>query len=102
VGVREDPAYGDNNTLYLQAMAVSPGLKNQAEVEGMILDAFRARGEWLGFAALSSLIEARYLETGPAWLRAAPVLETVENHLQSGFRFVYLRAPIGATASTES
>ncbi len=62
LGVREDPSFGDNDTLYLQAMAVSPQLKNQAEVEGMILDAFRARAEWAGFAALSSLIEARVVE----------------------------------------
>jgi hypothetical protein len=100
VGVRDDPAYGDNNTLYLQAMAVSPQLQNQAEVEGMILDAFRARAEWLGFAAISTLIEARFTETGPEWLRTAAVLETAENYLQSGVRFVYLRAPIGATTTT--
>jgi 4-aminobutyrate aminotransferase-like enzyme len=101
VGVRDDPSYGDNNTLYLQAMAVSPQLKNQAEVAAMILDAFRARGEWLGFAAISTLIEARFVETAPAWIRAASVLETVDNYLQSGVRFVYLRVPVGATTPEE-
>jgi 4-aminobutyrate aminotransferase-like enzyme len=95
LGVREDPSFGDNDTLYLQAMAVSSQLKNQAEVEGMILDAIRARGEWAGFSALSSLIEARVVERGPAWIRSAAVLETVEDYLQSGVSFVYLRAPIG-------
>jgi len=95
LGVREDPSFGDNDTLYLQAMAVSPQLKNQAEVEGMILDAFLARAEWAGFAAISSLIEARVAENGPAWLRSAAVLETADDYLQSGVRFVYLRARIG-------
>ena len=98
LGVREDPSFGDNDTLYLQAMAVSPQLKNQGEVEGMILDAFRARAEWAGFAAISSLIEARVAETGPGWLRSAPVLGVADDYLNSGVRFVYLRARIGSAA----
>jgi hypothetical protein len=98
LGVRSDPSYGDGDTLYLQAMAVSPALKNQAEVEGLALDAFRARGEWAGYAALSTLIEARVKEGGPEWLQAAPELEAVDDYLQSGTRFVYLRARIGAAA----
>jgi 4-aminobutyrate aminotransferase-like enzyme len=97
VGVRDDPSYGDNNTIYLQAMAVSPQLKNQAEVEGLTLDAFRARSEWLGYTGISTLIEARLTETGPAWLKSATVAEIVDNYLQSGVPFVYLKAPIGAT-----
>jgi 4-aminobutyrate aminotransferase/(S)-3-amino-2-methylpropionate transaminase len=96
VGVRDDPAFGDNNTLYLQAMAVSPQLKNQAEVEALVLDAFRARAEWMGFAAISTLIEARLNESGPPWLRDATVVETHEDYLRSGVKFAYLRAPIGA------
>ncbi len=98
MGVRDDPAFGDNNTLYLQAVAVSPQLKNQAEVEALVLDAFRARAEWMGFTAISTLIEARVQETGPAWIREAAVLETTENYLQSGIKFVYLRAPVGGAA----
>jgi 4-aminobutyrate aminotransferase/(S)-3-amino-2-methylpropionate transaminase len=97
VGVRDDPAFGDNNTLYLQAMATSPQLKNQAEIETLVLDAFRARAEWAGFAAISSLIEARVVETGPAWLKAATVVETVEDYLRSGEKFVYVRAAVGGT-----
>jgi len=75
LGVRDDPNYGDNNAIYLQAVAISPQLKNQAEVEGLILDAFRARAEWLGFVSLSTLIEARVVEAGrpgssrPPWWR---------------------------------
>jgi L-lysine 6-transaminase len=98
VGVRDDPAFGDYNTIYLQAMAVSPSLRNQAEVEALVLDAFRARAEWTGFAAISTLIEARVAETGPPWLRSATVVETIEDYLRSGVRFVYLRAAIGGTA----
>ncbi len=96
LGIRDDPSYGDNNAVYLQAMAVSPQLKNQAEVEGLVLDAFRARSEWLGFAFLSTLIEARVVETGPAWMKAATIVESVENYLQSGVPFVYLRSSLVA------
>jgi 4-aminobutyrate aminotransferase / (S)-3-amino-2-methylpropionate transaminase len=94
LGVRDDPNYGDNNAIYLQAMAISPQLKNQVEVEGLILDAFRARAEWLGFVSLSSLIETRVVEAGPPWLKAATVVETVENYMQSGIQFVYLRSSL--------
>jgi 4-aminobutyrate aminotransferase/(S)-3-amino-2-methylpropionate transaminase len=96
LGVRDDPNYGDNNAIYLQAVAISPQLKNQAEVEGLVLDAFRARAEWLGFVSLSSLIEARVVEAGPAWLKAATVSETIENYMQSGIQFVYLRSSLVA------
>ena len=94
VGVRDDPRYGEDDTFYLQAMAASPQLRNQGEIEAMVLDALRARVQGLGFAWISSLIEARLLETGPQWLRRATVLETVDDYLQSGIRFVYLRAAI--------
>jgi len=95
VGVRDDPRYGEHDTFYLQAMAVSPQLRNQIEVEAMVLDGLRARVERLGFSAISSVIEARLTETGPRWMRMATVLETIDNYLQSGIRFVYLRAPCG-------
>ncbi len=94
MGVRDDPGYGDNNTIYLQAMALDPRLKNQGEVEGLVLDAFRARAEWLGYAWLSTLIEQRVVDVGPAWLKAAPVAETYENYMQSGVKFVYVRSSL--------
>jgi hypothetical protein len=94
LGVRDDPNYGDNNAIYLQAMAISPQLKNQAEVEGLILDGFRARAEWLGFVSLSTLIESRVVEAGPAWLKSATVVETIDNYMQSGIQFVYLRSSL--------
>lgn len=93
VGVREDPRFGENDTFYLQAMAVSPLLRNQAEVEAMVLDLLRERVRSRGFAAISTLIEARLTETGPQWMRDAAVLEVVEDYLQSGIRFIYLQAP---------
>jgi hypothetical protein len=93
-GVRDDPGYGEHDTFYLQAMAVSPQLRNRAEVEAVVLDAMRARVAGSGFVAISSLIEARTVEEGPGWMRAATVLETVEDYLQSGIRFVYLRAAV--------
>jgi hypothetical protein len=92
IGVREDPRYGENDTFYLQAMAVSPLLRNEAEVEAMVLDLLRERVQKLGFAAISTLIEARLMETGPRWMRDAAVLEVVDDYLQSGIRFVYLQA----------
>jgi hypothetical protein len=78
---------------------VSPQLKNQDEVEGLMLDAFRARAEWAGFAALSMLIEARVVEAGPAWLRSASVVETADDYLRSGVRVVYLRARLAGSAA---
>lgn len=98
LGVRDDPGFGDNTTIYLQAVAVSPALKNGPEVEALILDAFRARSEWLGYTVLSTVIEARHVETGPAWLKAATVVETIDNYLQSGVTFVYLRSSLVAPA----
>jgi hypothetical protein len=92
LGVREDPRYGEGDTVYLQAMAASPQLRNQVEVESLVLDAFSARARELGFAGISSLIEDRVREAGPAWLRGAEVLESVDDYLHSGIRFVYLRA----------
>ena len=92
IGVREDPRYGENDTFYLQAMAVSPLLRNEAEVEAMVLNLLRERVQKLGYAAISTLIEARLMETGPRWMRDAAVLEVVDDYLQSGIRFVYLQA----------
>ncbi|MEI6224190.1 MAG: aminotransferase class III-fold pyridoxal phosphate-dependent enzyme [Deltaproteobacteria bacterium] len=95
VGVRDDPGYGEHDTFYLQAMAVSPQLRNGTEIEAMVLEALRLRVKAAGYAAISSLIEARLVEEGPPWVRGATVLETVDDYLQSGIRFIYLRARLG-------
>jgi hypothetical protein len=36
------------------------------------------------------------VEVGPAWLKAATVAETIENYMQSGVQFVYLRSSLVA------
>jgi ribosomal protein S18 acetylase RimI-like enzyme len=92
LGVREDPRYGENDTFYLQALAVSPSVRNRAEVEAMVLDQLRQRVRERGFAAISALIEAHLTETGASWMRDAAVLEVVKDYLHSGVRFVYLQA----------
>ena len=96
-------AYNETNNMrdanYHVAKVLTPAsaaTKNQAEVEGLALDAFRARSEWLGYAWLSTLIEARYVETGPAWMKAATVTETIDNYMHSGVPFVYLRSSLVA------
>ena len=94
-GVSSDPRLGENNTYYLQAMATLPSIKNQTEIENHLLTLVRDRALVSGFAFLSTLIEERLHQTGPAWLREAQVLQVVDNYLRSGVRFVYLNAPLG-------
>jgi hypothetical protein len=101
MGVRDDPHFGAGNTLYLQAVAVSPAVKNRAEVEGVLLEGVKARTTAAGFARLSSLIEARVVATGPQWLRQAQVFATVPNYLESGIGFVYVGVPV-RSSSTEA
>ena len=43
---------------------------------------------------LSTLIEDRVRETGPAWLRSAEVRDRIENYLRSGTSFSYLQAAL--------
>ena len=91
-GIGSDPHFGENNTFYLQAMATSPMVQNSVELENYLLDALRAHAIAAGFDFLSTLIEERLRDTGPAWLRSAPVLARIENYLGSGTCFVYLQA----------
>ena len=97
-GVSSDPRLGENNTYYLQAMATLPSVKNQVEIENHLLALIRDRAQAAGFAYLSTLIEERVHGTGPSWMRDAQVLQSVDNYLRSGVRFVYLHAPLGETA----
>jgi len=96
VGVLEDPRFGEGDTFYLQAAATLPTVRNQAEVATRLLDAIRVKITALGYAHLSTLIEADVLELGPTWLREARVLRVVENYLQSGVKFVYLHVPLSS------
>ena len=64
--------------------------------------AARARDLPPGSSILSTLIEDRMLETGPAWLREAAILERIDNYLRSGFRFVYLQAALQPSAPSST
>lgn len=93
-GVGVDPHYGENNTFYLQAMAVLPNVQNHEEIENFLLDSVRERAMAAGFEFLSTLIENRLRETGPAWLRAAAVLQQIDDYLGSGMTFAYLQVAL--------
>jgi len=98
MGVCDDPHFGVGDTLYLQAVAVSSAVKNRVEVEGVLLEGVKSRAAAAGFARISTLIEARFLTTGPPWLRGAQTLATVPNYLESGIGFVYLGVSIRASS----
>jgi 4-aminobutyrate aminotransferase-like enzyme len=93
-GIGLDPRFGENNTFYLQAMAVLPTVQNQIEVQNYLLEALRARALAAGFEFLSALIEERLRETGPEWFQQAVVLERIDNYLRSGIAFAYLQVPL--------
>ena len=93
-GVHADPHFGESNTFYLQAMATSPAVQNDIELENHLLDALRTRAITAGFEYLSTLIEERLLDTSPLWFRDAAVLNRIENYLQSGISFAYLQVAL--------
>ena len=93
-GVHADPHFGENNTFYLQAMATSPTVQNDIELENYVLDSLRTRAIEAGFEFLSTLIEERLRDTSPSWFRDAAVLNRIENYLQSGTSFAYLQVAL--------
>jgi hypothetical protein len=93
-GVGSDPRFGENNTFYLQAMATLPTAQNASDLENFLLDLLRERAIGAGFEYLSTLIEDRLRETGPAWFRDAAVLERIENYLGGGSTFAYCQVPL--------
>jgi hypothetical protein len=93
-GVHADPHFGENNTFYLQAMATSPTVQNDIELENHVLDSLRTRAIEAGFEFLSTLIEERLRDTSPSWFRDAAVLNRIENYLQSGTSFAYLQVAL--------
>jgi hypothetical protein len=93
-GVADDPRLGEGTTFYLQAMATRPSVGNAVELEVLLLDAVRERTLAAGYENLSTLIEARVRETGPAWLREASELRAIDDYLGSGIRFVYLQVKL--------
>jgi 4-aminobutyrate aminotransferase-like enzyme len=100
-GVGSDPRFGENNTFYLQAMATLPTVQNASELENFLLDTLRERAIGAGFEYLSTLIEDRLRETGPAWFRDAAVLERIENYLGGGSAFAYCQAPLQQVAEPD-
>ena len=100
-GVGTDPRQGENNTYYLQALATLPSVQNHVEIENRLLEIVRARAREAGFEFLSALIEERIHQTGPAWFREAAILQTFDNYLRSGIRFVYVQVDLAAAGEPE-
>ena len=100
-GVAADPRFGENNTFYLHAMATLPTVQNSAELENHLLESVRGRATAAGFEFLSTLIEDRLRDTGPAWLQSAAILLRIDNYLGSGSRFAYLQAALQPAAEPE-
>src|SRR5436309_534223 len=93
-GIGLDPRLGENNTFYLQAMAILPSVQNQIELQNHLLEALRGRAIAAGFEFLSALVEERLRETGPEWLQHAAILERIDNYLRSGIPFAYLQVQL--------
>src|SRR5215510_9935444 len=100
-GVASDPHFGENNTFYLQALAALPSIQNRAEIENLLLDSIRTRALAEGSEFLSTLIEDRLRETGPAWLREAAPLQIIDNYLRSGRRFAYFQFALSNAVAAE-
>jgi 4-aminobutyrate aminotransferase-like enzyme len=97
-GVASDPHFGDNNTFFLQAMATSPTVQNDAALENLLLEAVSKSASEHGYLFLSTLIEERLLTTGPAWIASGTVLQRIDNYLRSGITFVYVQATLPSAA----
>ncbi len=100
-GVHSDPHHGEGNTFYLQAMAIVPAVKNQTEIQAIVLDELRARVVALGYEYLSALTETFVLDTGPVWVRAAAKLKSIPDYLGSGIPFGYWQARLREWAPLE-
>jgi 4-aminobutyrate aminotransferase-like enzyme len=97
-GVASDPRFGENNTFYLQAMATLPAAHNQTAIENHVLSLLHDRVLTAGFQYLSTLIEDRLRNTGPAWFRNATALEQIDDYLHSGVRFSYFQVVLQTDA----
>src|SRR5438093_477497 len=97
-GVGSDPRFGENNTFYLHAMAVLPTVQNCVEIENLLLESLRTRAIAAGFEFLSTLIEDRLRETGPAWFHSTAILLRIDNYLGSSSCFAVLQATLQPAA----
>jgi 4-aminobutyrate aminotransferase-like enzyme len=97
-GVQSDPRLGECNTFYLQAMATLPSVKNDEELESVLLEAMRHEASGLGYDYLSTLIEAKVRDRASDWMREATELQAIDDYLGSGVRFVYVSVALGAGA----
>ena len=100
-GVGLDPRFGENNTFYLQAMAILPTVQNPVELENHLLETLREHAIAAGFEFLSTLIEDRLRDTGPAWFQRATILERIDDYLRSGSCFAYLQVALRPAAELE-
>ena len=75
-------------------MAVLPTVQNCVEIENVLLESLRTRAIAAEFEFLSTLIEDRLRETGPAWFHSAAILLRIDNYLGSGSCFAYLQAAL--------
>jgi 4-aminobutyrate aminotransferase-like enzyme len=100
-GVGLDPHFGENNTFYLKAMATLPTAQNSLELENHLLESLRERAIAAGYEFLSTLIEDRLRDTGPAWFRGAAILERIDDYLRSGSSFAYLQMALQPVAEPE-
>jgi hypothetical protein len=99
-GVSADPRFGENNTFYLQALAVLPSVQNDVELENLLLDTLRDRAAADHFEFLSMLAEERLHESGPRWVKEATVLQSIDDYLGSGIRFEYMQAALEGSGLT--
>ncbi len=93
-GVLDDPHYGERQTFYLLATATHPSVENDGQIMNLLLELLAARARESGYVYLSTVIEERWREAGPAWWRSAHVLRVLENYLGSGIRFAYLQTAL--------
>jgi len=82
-------------------LATLPTVQNAVELENRLLDILLERAVAKGFEFLSTLIEDRLRETGPAWLQGATALERIDNYLRSGTGFAYLQVALKPATAQE-
>jgi hypothetical protein len=85
----------------LHAIATLPTVQNSVDLENHLLDLVRAAAIAAGFEFLSTLIEDRLRDTGPAWLKNADVLLRIDNYLGSRTCFAYLQVALPRAAKPE-